>query len=272
MKASSLMLVFLLCLSLTLIPVSRALAKESPLTDMMIIGAESEEEARSTITIYGGVDPDTTLPTTVRFSFLTSFKLEEIAEVNTETGERLGELRYTAEEDNMSTVYTFTLTKGRGFFAGLFIEDPIFDRSTQMGETAPLASLMISPLDDLKTLTVGFVAPSVDYVGSGTEVVYIGTDEDGKEIYGIPRTDVKAGEMQSFVVAFTSREKRDAALEEKSAEASAAAEAARQQTLAYKLTTPLSLSIIGAVFVLLLAACLLFKQIRQPKVTAGDKE
>ena len=267
-RVLALALAFILCLTTVFLSTAAAFAAPeiTPLGQMSVIGAEDPEKERSTVTIYGFIDPETPLPATVQFSFVSSFTLESLHELDDKSGDRGKQLEYTATETSeISTTYTLTLETNHSFFAGFAIGEPIFDRESQMGGSAPLASLMIMPPNDLSLLIVGFVAPSKDFVGAGTDVILLDEDDTGAEIYGMVFENVKKGEMKNVVVAFASREKRDAALEEASAEASAAAEAARQQTLLYKLTRPLALITMGAIVILAIAVFAMWRLTRKPK-------
>ena len=118
----------------------------------------------------------------------------------------------------------------------------------EMGDN-PLAMFTFVAPNDLEMLGVGFVAPSVEHVGAGRDVVFIAETDEG-EVYGIIRENVPGGELQEFVIAFGSREARDAAL----AEAMGSEEAT--PTALDWFTTPTGMVIVGSTVVLLVAVAL----------------
>gem|GEM_PF-2877112 len=199
-------------------------AEEADLISLSIFLMEIPEENRSTLTVYGLVDPEEVeLPVTVSFGFLEMFEFKQLAEMGFETGQMLGDIEFDSTEvitadDGSEVIYTLTLTEGHGFFAGFEIDSLLYDRSTEMGDM-PMAYFIYLPLTDLPVLTVGFISPSPELIGAGADVELLAQLEDG-ELYGITRFDVSPDEPQEFTVAFASRASRDAAL-------AAAAEAER---------------------------------------------
>ena len=225
---------------------------------MQIILWEDSEAERTTATLRGTVDPYTPLPAKVRFYFQSDYVLGDMQQVDFDTGEIIGPANYEAAPDeNLDftnlTAYTVELTEGTVFSAGFSLDALLFAEDAQMGDS-PLASFNFVPPNDLYGLIVGFVSPSPDRVGAGgqEDVVLIGETEEG-EVYGIVRENVPGGEVQDYLVAFGSREARDAAL----AEAAAAAAASEEPTptamsrAADWATSPLGLVLIGASVVLI---------------------
>jgi hypothetical protein len=210
--------------------------------------------------MFGILKEDAKLPATTTFSFPATFKLQMMKEIDITTGEQIKDAQHKEKDSEGSLDYTVTLSEGRGFVAGFELEGSIYDRS-QMGG-APLASLMFVPPSDLAQLSVGFLAPSKEFVGAGTDVELLGESAEG-EVYGIVRANVKKGERQTFVVAFGSRAERDAALAAKDAESQAASEAARQSTVLGWLTTPAGLIVSVTALIIALAVVAVVVLLRQ---------
>jgi len=250
-------MVFLLLVSLSAL----GYAQTAPLQHMQMYIIDIADEGRSTITVNGVVSDEVALPVTVSFSLPAGFELKMLKGFDTATGEQLDDASYTVAESEASSKYHVTLTAGRGFTAGFDVAGSVYDRGTQMGDSA-LASMMFVPPNDLESLVVGFVAPSEDYVGAGTDVQLLGESDDG-EIYGIIRENVTGGEIQDFVVAFAKRENRDAAFAEIMEAEATAAELARQQTFGYWITSPRGVLSAGVGLALLIAIVLLVVVVRK---------
>jgi len=207
--------------------VGTAQATETPLAEMSIFLWEDVEGRRTTITIWGLVDPDTTeLPATVSFQFLEGFTFKQLNGFNIETLEHKDDIEPETKLVDGSIEYTFTLSEDFGFFAGFEIPGGVFEVTPEMGNT-PLGHFAFIPPNDLEALTVGFVSPSPELVGAGTDVYFLIELEEG-ELYGITRTDVSGGEVQEFTIAFGSRAARDEALAAAAEAEAAAAEAQRR--------------------------------------------
>jgi hypothetical protein len=248
----------------------------APIQAMWIYLMENREEGRSTITVYGAIDPYTPLPAQVSFHFIEEFDVSMIEETSFETGEPLGEIDFSyrasdlAEFENLVT-YTFTLTEDHSFVAGFSIEAALFDTETEMGD-APLASFAFVPPNDLQGLVVGFVAPSPEHVGAGgrEDVILLADTEDG-EIYGIVREDVPGGTLQEYLIAFGSRESRDAALAEAAAAEAASAEAT--PGISDWITSPTGLISIGSALIFLVTVALIIILLtRQQKGSDDDDD
>ncbi|MCL2746541.1 MAG: hypothetical protein FWE48_05595 [Coriobacteriia bacterium] len=218
------------------------------------------EEPRTTVTVTGAIDPYTPLPAKVMFYFGDDYELNMLEQLDFDTGESLGELEYVSgpsaldDFENLTT-YTFSLTEGHVFNAGFEIPLALFDPEMAMGDS-PLAAFTFVPPNDLYGLVVGIVSPSPDLVGAGGQeaAVLIGETDEG-EIYGIVREDVPGGELQEYLIAFGSREARDAAL-------AAAAETAEETTptamgrVGDWFSSPAGMIIAGSALVLLIALVL----------------
>ncbi|MCL2437899.1 MAG: hypothetical protein FWC99_02245 [Coriobacteriia bacterium] len=247
----------------------------APIQAVWIYLMEEAEEERIAVTLVGSIDPYTPLPAQVKFYFIEDFELGVLEELDFDTRELLNGLEYEAtpselEEFENLTTYSFTLTEGHTFSANFAMDAVLFDTESEMGD-APLASFTFVPPNDLYGLVVGFVSPSPDRVGAGgqEEVVLLADTEDG-EIYGIVRENVPGGVLQEYLIAFGSREARDAAL----AEAAAAAEISQETTpsaMAW-FTTPTGLIIMGSTLVLLAATTLIVVLIVRQKKEDFDIE
>jgi len=239
------------CIGILFLPLA-AKAQESTLQSIDIIAWEDPGDDRTTFTFYGTLPDDAILPATVRFSLPSGFVVKMINEINPETLQIDSDVLYTTTKTEMSTTYYVTVATKRTFVAGFEVEGSIYDRTTEMGDS-PIASMMFTPPNDLERITMGFVAPSKDYVGAGKDVTFLGESDTG-EIYGIARKNVKEGEMLEFVVAFAPRAQRDAALAE---QAASEAEAAHQETFGYWITSPIGLTIAGIGIALVSALALI---------------
>jgi len=247
----------------------------APFQAMWIILFEDAEEGRTTASIQGVIDPYTPLPATVHFHFAEDYELGSLEQVDFHTGDVLGDLDYTRapsdleDFENLAT-FTFTLTEGHVFYAGLSIPLPLFDTEMEMGDS-PLVSFNFVPPNDLYGLVVGFVAPSPDHVGAGgqEDVVLVGETDEG-EVYGIVREDVPGGELQEYLIAFGSREARDAALAE--AAAAAAAEGEGEAGPFAWFTTPMGMIITGASIVIIVAVVLIIVVTSRQKDDGGDAD
>jgi len=239
-------------------------------------GADADEP-RTTVTVTGAIDPYTPLPATVMFHFGNDYELSMLDQMNFDTGDSLGELEYTAGPSNLDdfenlTTYTFTLTEGHVFNAGFEIPLFLFDPDVAMGGS-PLASFNFVPPNDLYGLVVAFVSPSPDLVGAGGQepVQLIGETEEG-ELYAIIREDVPGGELQEYLIAFGSREARDAALAEAEAISVETTPTAMGNAIAW-LNSPTGMIIAGSTLVLLIATVLIvvvLKRQRGEDATDGD--
>lgn len=248
-------------------------ALEANLQHMQIILLNLENTDKTTVTVNGVISEDIALPATVRFSLPNGFVFAEVVEFDTVTGDRLSDASYSADVSENSTVYLVTLSEGHGFTAGFDLDGSVFEQADEMAGVY-LASFMFMPSEDLESLTIGFVAPNREYIGAGTDVIFLGEADDG-EVYGIIREDVKKGEMQDFVIAFTLRSNRDAALAEQAAAEAAAAELAKQQTFGYWITSPTGLITIGLSSALIIsfgAFILLIRKQRKPVSDASNPE
>jgi len=218
------------------------------------------EYPRTTATVMGIIDPYTPLPVKVMFHFGDDYELSMLEQLDFDTGESRGELEYVSGPSNLGdfenlTTYTFTLTEGHIFNAGFEIPLALFDPEMVMGDS-PLASFNFVPPNDLYGLVVGIVAPNPDLVGAGgQETVQLLDETDEGEIYGIVREDVPGGELQEYLIAFGSREARDAAL-------AAAGEDTEETTptamgrVGDWLLSPAAMIIAGSALVLLIALVL----------------
>jgi len=237
-------------------------------------GADAEEP-RTTVTVTGGIDPYTPLPAKVMFHFADDYRLSMLEQLDFDTGEPLGELEYTSGPSSLEdfgnlTTYTFTLTEGHIFSAGFEIPLYLFDPEMRMGDS-PLASFSFVPPNDLDGLVVGFVSPSPDLVGAGGQdpVQLVGETEEG-EIYAVIREAVPGGELQEYLVAFGSRDARDAAL--------AAAEGSIEETPTAMsratdwLSSPTGLIIVGSALVLLIAVVLIVIVLKRPGSEDGSAD
>ena len=249
----------LLILSLILLGFFGALpvahASYAPIELLNIILWEDGENERTTVTVFGFVDPELELPVEVKFYFVEDYELsllDQLPDGVTMVVEQ-NALEYESAPADLDafenlTKYSFTLTEGHSFVAGFSIDLPLFDIEMEMGDN-PLAMFTFVPPNDLAELGVGFVSPSFEFVGAGRDVVFIGETDEG-EIYGIIRQDVPGGELQEFVIAFGSRESRDAAL----AAAMGSEEAAA--TVLEWVATPVGMVAVGSAVVLLVAVAL----------------
>ena len=225
---------------------------------------DDAEEPRTTITMTGAIDPYTPLPAKVMFYFAEDFQLNMLEQADFDTGESLGDLEYvsgpTAHEDfeNLTT-YTFELTEGHVFNAGLEISLPLFDTEAMPIGDSPMGSFSFVPPNDLYGLVVGFVAPSEDRVGvsAGEEsTVLLGETEEG-EIYGIVRENVPGDELQEYLIAFGSREARDAALAAATAEGSIEGTPTAVDNAVAWLSSPFGMIVAGSILVLAIAGTLI---------------
>jgi len=238
----------------------------APVQAMQIILWEDTAAGRTTATVRGTIDPYTPLPAQVRFYFQNEYVLGDMQQVDFDTGEIIGPIEYTTivgenEDFENLTTYVVELTEGTVFSAGFSIDTLLFAEESQMGDS-PLATFNFVPPNDLFGLVVGFVSPSEDRVGAGgqEDVVLIGETDEG-EVYGVVRENVPGGEVQDYLIAFGSREARDAAL----AAAAEAAEAAASEEATPTAwgravnwaTTPLGLVLIGAGVVLVAAVAVI---------------
>jgi len=102
------------------------------------------------------------------------------------------------------------------------------------------------------------VSPDFELVGAGRDIVFIGEADEG-EIYGVVRQDVPGGELQEVVVAFASRESRDAQL------AAAMTSEEATPTAMDWFTTPVGMVTVGSAVVLLVAVALFIVVMRRNK-------
>jgi len=267
----------LLILSLSLLgffgALSVAYATYTPFEVINVLLWEDGENERSTATVFGFVDPELELPVDVKFYFVEDYDLNLLDQMPADTSIIVEQnaLEYSAEPANLEgfenlTKYSFTLTEGHVFIAGFSIPSPLFDIEQQMG-SSPLAMFTFVPPNDLAELGVGFVAPSPEFVGAGPDTVFIGEADEG-EIYGIIRENVPGGELQEFVIAFGSRESRDAQL------AIAMASEEATPTALDWFTTTTGMVITGSAVVLLVAIALFIVVMRRNKeaVVEGDDD
>jgi hypothetical protein len=263
-KIGVLGLLVALCISLVVGP-AIGVVSYTPLQFVDMIALEDLPANRSTLTVYGSIAEDASLPASIRFSLPSTFDIKMLKSFDMETGKQGDDLEYTtaASDNEIGTEYSISLTAQRTFIAGFEIEGTMYDRTTQMGDS-PIASMMFIPPNDLERLVVGFVAPSVDYIGAGSDVVFLGETADG-EVYGIVRENVKADEVESFAVAFALRADRDDALAAAAEAEAAAAEAARQATWGYWFTTPAGMVVVGATLALLLSIVALVVLLKRKK-------
>jgi len=258
----------LLILSLSLLgffgslPVAHA--AYAPIEMMNILLWEDRENARTTATVFGFVDPGLELPLEVKFYFVEDYELSLLDQLPDDTTMVVEQnaLEFTSSPAELEAFenlvkYSFTLTEGHSFVAGFSIDLPLFDIEMEMGNN-PLAMFTFVPPNDLLELGVGFVSPGFEHVGAGTDVVFIGETDEG-EIYGIIRENVPGGELQEFVIAFGSRESRDAVL----AAATGSEEAA--PTAMDWFTTPVGMVAVGSAAVLLVAVALFIVVMRRGK-------
>jgi len=219
------------------------------------------EHPRSTATVTGAIDPYTPLPAKVMFHFGDGYELSMLEQLDFNTGESLGELEYasgpsTLENFENLTTYTFTLTDGHMFNAGFEIPLALFDPEMTMGDS-PLAAFSFVPPNDLSGLIVGIVAPSPDLVGAGgQEAVHLIGETDEGEIYGIVRENVPGEELQEYLIAFGSREARDAALAAADADVPEEATPTAMGRMGDWLLSPTGIISAGSVLVLLIVIVL----------------
>ena len=266
----------LLILSLILLglfgALSTAHAAYAPIEAMNILLWEDSENERTTATVFGSVNPELELPVDVKFYFVEGYELSLLDQmpIDSTLVVEQNALEYTRAPSDLEDFenlvkYSFTLTEGHAFVAGLSIDLPLFEIEMEMGDS-PLALFTFVPPNDLEVLGVGFVAPSFEHVGAGSDVVFIGETDEG-EIYGIIRENVPGGELQEFVIAFGSRESRDAQLA-----ALMASEEATPTALDW-FTTPAGMVITGSTVVLLIAVALFIVVMRRNrKVIVEDDD
>ena len=267
----------LLILSLSLLgffgTLPAAYAAYVPIETMNILLWEDGENERTTVTVFGFVDPELELPVEVKFYFVEDYELSLLDQMPNDTTIIVEQnaLEYSSSPADLDdfenlTKYSFTLTEGHSFVAGFSIGLPLFEIEMEMGDS-PLAMFTFVAPNDLEVLGVGFVSPSFERVGAGTDVIFIGETDEG-EIYGIIREDVPGGELQEFVIAFGSREARDAAL------AAAAGPEEAAPTVLDWFTTPVGMVAVGSVVVLLVAVVLFVVVMRRSKgvVVEGDDD
>ena len=258
----------LLMLSLSLLGFFGALpatyAAYTPLETMNILLWEDSENERTTATVFGFVDPELELPVEVKFYFVEGYELNLLdqmpADVTFVVEQNALEFRSSpAELDAFENLvqYSFILTEGHSFVAGFSIDLPLFEIEMEMGNN-PLALFTFVPPNDLEALGVGFVAPSIEHVGAGRDVVFIADTDEG-EVYGIIRENVPGDELQEFVIAFGSRESRDAAL------AAAMGPEETTPTALDWFTTPVGMVTVGSAAVLLVAVALFIVVMRRGK-------
>ena len=250
-----------------------AYAAYAPVEMLNIILWEDSENERTTATVFGFVNPELELPVEVKFYFVEDYELSLLDQLPDDTTmvveQNALEFRSSPAEldafENL-TKYSFTLTEGHSFVAGFSINLPLFDIEMEMGDN-PLAMFTFVPPNDLIELGVGFVSPSFEHVGAGTDVLFIGETDEG-EIYGIIRQNVPGGELQEFVIAFGSRESRDAAIA-----AAMGSEEATPTALDW-FTTPVGMVAVGSTVVLLVAVALFVVVMRRGKgaVVEGDDD
>ena len=264
----------LLSLSLILLgffgAASAAWAAYVPIEAVNILIWEDTENERTTVTLFGFIDPDTPLPAEVSFYFVEDYELNLLDQLPNDVTMVVEQnaLEYTAEPSEREdfenlTRYSFELTEGHVFVAGFDIDVSLFEFEEAMGGL-PIATFTFVPPNDLLELGIGFVSPDFELVGAGRDVVFIGESDEG-EIYGVVRQDVPRGELQEVVVAFATRESRDAQL-------AAAAEASEEATPTAMdwLTTPVGMVTVGSAVVLLIAVALFIVIMRRNKGVAVE--
>jgi len=248
---------------------SAAYAAYTPFEVINILLWEDGENERTTATVFGFVDPELELPVEVKFYFVEGYDLNLLDQMPADNSIVVEQnaLEYTAEPANLDnfenlTKYSFTLSEGHVFVAGFSIPAPLFDIEQQMGNN-PLAMFTFVPPNDLAELGVGFIAPSPDFVGAGPDTVFIGEADEG-EIYGIIRENVSGGVLQEFVIAFGSRESRDAQL------AALMASEEATPTVMDWFTTPVGMVTVGSTAVLLVAVALFIVLMRRNKAVVAE--
>jgi hypothetical protein len=250
---------------------SAAHATTVPIDAMNILVWEDTENERTTATVFGFIDLDAPLPAEVSFYFVEDYELSLLDQLPADTTMVIEQnaLEYTVVPSNLEdfenlSKYSFTLTEGHVFVAGFSIGVSLFEFEEAMGGL-PIASFSFVPPNDLSELGIGFVSPDFALVGAGSDVVFIGEADEG-EIYGIVRENVPGGELQEVVVAFGTRESRDAAL----AEAAGLSQEATPTALDW-FSTPTGITIaIGTVALLIIAALFAVLVLRQKKTTGED--
>ena len=258
----------LLILSLILLgffgAASVAQAATTPIKVMNILVWEDTENKRTTVTVFGFVDLDVSLPAEVSFYFVEDYDLNLLDQLPADTTIVVEQnaLEYTAEPSGREdfenlTRYSFMLTEGHVFVAGFDIGVSLFEFEEAMGGL-PIATFTFVPPNDLLELGIGFVSPDFELVGAGRDIVFIGEADEG-EIYGVVRQDVPGGELQEVVVAFASRESRDAQL------AAAMTSEEATPTAMDWFTTPVGMVTVGSAVVLLVAVALFIVVMRRNK-------
>ena len=249
---------------------SAAQATTTPIEAMNILIWEDTENERTTVTVFGFIGVDAPLPAEISFYFVEDYNLNLLDQLPADTTmvTEQNALEYTAQPSGREdfenlTRYSFILTEGHVFVAGFDIGVSLFEFEEAMGGL-PIASFTFVPPNDLLELGIGFVSPDFELVGAGSEVVFIGEADEG-EIYGIVRRDVPEGELQEVVVAFGTRESRDAAL----AEAAEESQGANSAVLDW-FSTPTGMVMTGSAAVLLLAVAAFIVLMRRNKGAVED--
>jgi len=174
------------------------------LTEMVYLANEDVDAGISTMTVYGFLSADANLPVTTHFFAPSGFALEVISGLAYEEDEREVEVPYTSvDAGNGFTRFDVVLNEGFIFMASFSRDARIFD-ATATGDSASalIAGLEIVSPGDLDFLTVGFVSPNRDYVGTGENIVQLGTDADGNGIFGTEYANVPEGEILTTTVTF----------------------------------------------------------------------
>ena len=236
-----------------------------PLETINILLWEDTENERTTVTVFGFIDPNTPLPAEVSFYFVEDYELSLLDQLPAGTNLVVEQnaLEYSTAPSDLEdfenlTKYTFTLTEGHSFVAGFSIGVSLFEFGDMMGGL-PIGTFSFVPPNDLRELGIGFVSPSLELVGAGPNVLLIGEADEG-EIYGVILENVPGGELQEIVIAFGARESRDAAL----AEAAGISEEATPTALDW-LTTTTGMIVVGSAAVLLVAVALFIVVMRRNK-------
>jgi len=243
-----------------------------PFEAINILLWEDTENERTTATVFGFIDPDTPLPAEVSFYFVEDYELSLLDQMPADTSLVVEQnaLEYSTAPSDLEdfenlTKYSFTLTEGHGFVAGFSIGVSLFEFEDMMGGL-PIGTFNFVPPNDLRELGIGFVSPNFELVGAGPDVIFIGEADEG-EIYGVILQDVPGGELQEIVIAFGTRESRDAALAE-------AVEASKESTpTAFDwFTTTTGMVITGSAVVLLLAIALFVVLMRRKKTVVENDD
>jgi len=188
---------------LGLVGVSGA-AEVTKLTEMQYVVAEDVEVGTSRMTVYGYLLPDSIFPATAHFYAPSDFEFVDIIGLAFENDEpRETDVSATQTiEDNGFTRYDVVFAE-ESIFVATFTLDALMYDTTAMGgpSSASITELEVLPPNNLDYLTIGFVAPE-GHVGVGDNIVRLGNDGDGNEVYGVDLTDVSGGEVIITTIAF----------------------------------------------------------------------